>query len=125
MENFRFKDETYRILGACFEVYTVLGCGFLEDVYQESLEIEFGLRQIPFAAQKPLHVLYKNHQLRKQYVPDFICFDAIVVEIKAVNALITEHKAQRLNYLHATRRPVGLLVNFGHHPKIEHVRYVV
>jgi GxxExxY protein len=119
------KDETYRILGACFEVYKTIGCGFLEEVYQECLEIEFALRDVPFVDKKQLDISYKGRVLRKKYIPDFLCYESVVVEIKAVSALVDEHKAQLLNYLHATKRPVGLLINFGHHPQVEYVRYVV
>ena len=124
-KNFPYGDETYRLLGACFEVYKELGCGLLEDVYQESLEIELKSQNIPFVSQSPLKLSYKGKTLRKTYIPDFICFDHIVVEIKALTKLLEEHKAQVLNYLHASRMPVGLLVNFGHYPQVEHVRFVL
>ena len=123
--NFPYGDQTYRILGACFEVYKEMGCGFLEDVYQESLEMEMRSQNIPFTSQPPLTLAYKGNQLRKKYIPDFICFDTIVLEIKATSKLLEEHKAQVLNYLHATHMPVGLLVNFGHYPKVEHVRLIL
>ncbi|MGA4577383.1 GxxExxY protein [Limisphaera sp. VF-2] len=124
MSEFPWKDQTHAILGACFEVYRQKGCGFLEAVYQECLAIEFGLRQIPFAAQPLLRLEYKGHPLRQTYQPDFVCFDAVLVEVKAVSALADEHRAQLLNYLHATGLPVGLLVNFGHHPGLEYERFV-
>ena len=125
MTKLLFADETYRILGACFEVYKRMGCGFLEPVYQECLEIEFNLQEIPFTAQKELILEYRGKRLKQTYKPDFICFEKIVVEIKAVSNLIDEHRAQLLNYLHATGYKVGLLINFGHHPKIEHERFII
>jgi len=122
MEKFPLKQETYQVLGACFEVHNEEGCGFLEHVYQECLEIELGLQGIPFEAQKSLTLVYKGLTLKKTYVADFICFEKVIVEIKAVSNIIDEHRAQLLNYLNATGLPVGLLINFGHYPKIEYER---
>lgn len=117
------EDLTYRILGTCFEVYNQKGCGFLEPVYQECLEIEMQMQGIPYVVQQPLRLEYKGRPLKKTYEPDFICFGEVLVEIKAVSALADEHRAQVLNYLHATGLKVGLLVNFGHHPKVEYERF--
>ncbi len=114
-----FRDECFALNGAFFEVYKEKGCGFLEDVYQECLEIEFGLRKMEFSAQCPLRLEYKGHVLRKQYIPDFICFGKIVVEIKAVKEIVDEHRAQLHNYLKATGYRLGLIVNFGHYPGVE------
>ena len=119
-----FKDESYKIVGACFEVSREKGCGFLEPVYQECLEIELRLQGIPYTAQKPLALEYKGLPLRSKYQPDFICFDQIIVELKAVIELTDEHRAQVLNYLRATGLKLGLLVNFGHHPKAQIERIV-
>ena len=119
-----YKDESYRIVGACFEVYNEKGCGFLEAVYQECLEIEFEMQNIPFAAQQDLALDYKGRPLRQRYTPDFICYDKIIVELKAVSELKDEHRAQVHNYLKATGMKLGLLVNFGHHPKLEYERIV-
>ncbi len=119
-----FEQETFAIRGACFEVYREKGCGFLEAVYQECLEMEFGLRRIPFVAKKPLGLEYKGSSLRTKYEPDFLCFEAIVVEIKAVHELAGEHRAQVQNYLRAISSRLGLLVNFGHYPKLEIERIV-
>ncbi len=124
MDEFLYKDETYRIIGACFEVYNQKGCGFLEPVYQECLEIELSLQEIPFEAKKPLTLQYKKRKLKKTYEPGFVCFGNIIVEIKAVSSLIDDHRAQLLNYLNATGMKVGLLVNFGHHPKLQYERMV-
>ena len=119
------KEESYRIVGACFEVYNEKGCGFLEPVYQQGLEVEFELQGIPFVRQQPLFLAYKGHPLTQTYTADFICYAKIIVELKAVSALVDEHRAQVLNYLSATRSKLGLLINFGHHPKLEYERLVL
>lgn len=121
-EDFPCKEETYRILGACFEVYNEKGYGFLEAVFQECLELELGFQEIPFEAKKALKLEYKGHPLKKHYEADFVCFGKVIVEIKAVSALTDEHRAQLLNHLHATGLEVGLLVNFGAHPKVQYER---
>lgn len=108
-----YKDESYQIIGACMEVHSSLGCGFLEAVYQEALEIEFTLRGIPFERECRIKIDYKGHTLNKEYVADFICYDKIVVEVKALSQLKSDHSAQTLNYLKATNNRLGLLVNFG------------
>src|SRR5690242_7769843 len=115
-----FADETFRIRAAVFEVNRVMGAGFLEAVYQECLGLEFQDRGIEFTATLPLKLAYKGRPLRQTYVPDFVCFDRILVEIKATRELAPEHRAQVLNYLRASGLKVGLLVNFGAAPaKIE------
>jgi GxxExxY protein len=119
-----YEQETFRILGACFEVYKEKGCGFLEAVYQECLEIEFGLQGIPFVPQVQLAMTYKGRPLRQRYIPDFVPLDTIILEIKAVQQLADEHRAQLHNYLKATGYRLGLLVNFGHYPKVEHERII-
>jgi len=119
MNDLIYKDETFKIMGACFEVYKDKGCGFLEPVYQECLEIELELQGILFVSQKSLALKYKGRQLKQTYEPDFICYDKIIMEIKAVSQLADEHRAQVINYLHATGFKLGLLVNFGHYPKLE------
>lgn len=117
--NIIYQEEGYKINGACFEVYKDKGCGFLEDVYQECLEIEFVEQGIPFQAQAPLTLEYKGRPLRKKYIPDFICFGKIIVEIKAVKEITDEHRAQVQNYLKATGYKLGLIINFGHYPKVQ------
>ena len=107
------------MMGACFEVYREKGCGFLEAAYQECLEIELGMQGILFVAKRPLALAYKGRPLKQTYEPDFICLEKIILEIKAVSALADEHRAQVLNYLNATGFKLGLLVNFGHYPKVE------
>jgi GxxExxY protein len=119
-----YKDESYAIIGACFEVYNEKGSGFLEGVYQECLEIELELRGLPFVSQRALTLTYKGRVLQKTYQPDFICYDAIIVEIKAVSQLTNDHRAQVLNYLKATGVRLGLLVNFGASGKLEYERIV-
>ena len=119
-----FKEESYKIVGACFEVYKEKGNGFLEAVYQECLAIEFAAQSIPFVEKPILRLDYKGRDLKQTYEPDFLCFDQIIVEIKAVKHLTDEHRAQIINYLKATDKQLGLLVNFGHYPKIEHERFV-
>jgi GxxExxY protein len=119
-----YREESYAIMGACFEVYKEKGCGFLEGVYQECLALEFDLRQIPVIAQYPLALTYKGKALQQKYVPDFICFDKIILEIKAVAQLDEIHRAQVHNYLKSTGYRLGLLVNFGHHPLLQHERIV-
>jgi GxxExxY protein len=116
--------ETHALLGACFEVYKEKGCGFLEAVFQECLELELADRKIPFRAQPLLNLEYKQRVLRQTYQPDFLCFGNIILEIKAVAKLADEHRAQVHNYLKATGCRVGLLVNFGHYPLVEHERIV-
>jgi len=117
MTKLLYKEEVYAIQGAVFEVYKEMGCGFLESVYQESMEKEFIARGIPFETQKELHLTYKGETLKQTYKPDFICYDSIIVELKAVRDISDEHRAQIFNYLRATGLHLGLLVNFGHYPK--------
>jgi GxxExxY protein len=117
-----FSAETFRIRGAIFEVQRTIGGGFLEAVYQECLGIEFAARAIPFVGLRPLELRYKGRVLRQRYTPDFVCFDKIIVELKAVSHLAPEHRAQLVNYLRATGLTLGLLVNFGPHiAKVERV----
>ena len=117
-----FKDEVYQIVGAAMEVSNHLGCGFLEAVYQEALSLEFSERQIPHVQQKRIQIKYKNTILQKHYIADFLCYEQIIVEIKALKQLTSIEEAQILNYLKATGHPVGLLLNFGS-PKLEWKRY--
>ncbi len=125
MSKLMLEKETYEILGACFEVYKEKGCGFLEAVYQECLEIEFELRGLPARALVPLPLTYKERLLKKKYEADFICFDTVLVELKAVSKITDEHRAQVQNYLNATGLRVGLLVKFGHFPLVEHERFAL
>ncbi len=120
-----YKEESYRIMGACFEVYRQMGCGFVEPVYQECLELELASQGLVFQPQEELDLSYKGQLLKRKYIPDFILFDKIILEIKAVTALTDEHRSQVHNYLKATGFRLGLLVNFGHSPKVEYERIVV
>ena len=124
-EKVLFKEESFVIQGAIYDVYREMGDGFLEAVYQECLAVEFRRRQIPFEAQKNLSLTYRGEPLQQMYRADFVCFDAIVMELKAVKDLGPEHKAQMLNYLKATGLHLGLLVNFGHHLKAQIARIVL
>lgn len=117
-----YKDESYHIIGACFSVYKDKGCGFHEPVYHECLEIEFEFQQIPFLSKPAQTLQYRGRTLLQAFYPDFICYEKIVLEIKAVSALCDENRAQLLNYLSATNYQLGLLVNFGHYPRLEYER---
>lgn len=118
------RDEsTFKIIGAAMEVHKELGCGFLEAVYQEALEKEFNGQEIPFKAQPIIEIAYKGKILNKTYQPDFICYDKVIVEIKAISSLSGIEGAQLINYLKATGLKVGLLINFGS-KSIEHKRFV-
>lgn len=113
-----FREESYAIQGAIFDLYREMGCGFLEAVYQECLEKELRLRGIPFVAQPELQLTYKGEILQQRYKPDLICYGKIIVELKAVKQIAPEHEAQLINYLKATAMKLGLLVNFGAYPKV-------
>ena len=125
MSNIIHKLESYEIMGACFEVYKEKGSGFLESVYQECLEMELADRRIPFQSQPELSLTYKGRPLKSKFKPDFICHEKVVLELKAVTALNDEHRAQVHNQLRATGIKLGLLVNFGHYPKLEYERIVL
>ncbi len=117
-------EEVFRVVGAAIEVHRELGAGFLEAVYQEALALEFREREIPCLAQVPLDVNYKNHRLEKRYAADFIAFEDILVELKAADSLTSRDTAQLINYLHATHKPLDLLINFGSTGKLEWKRLV-
>ncbi len=117
-------DESYAIVGAAIEVHRELGPGFLEAVYQEAMQIELAERRIPFEAQKRIIVRYKEHTLNRDYVADFVCYEQVIVEIKALSRLSGKEEAQTLNYLNATEFKLGILLNFGSHGKLEWKRLV-
>ena len=118
------RDErTYKIIGAAIEVHKELGCGFLEAVYQEALGREFTDQGIPFKSQPVIRIAYKEKPLDKTYQPDFVCFDEVIIEIKAISSLSGIEEAQLINYLKATGLKVGLLVNFGS-KSLEYKRFV-
>lgn len=108
-----FKDEAYAIIGAAFEVYKELKHGFLEPVYQLALAKEFILKDIPFEKEALINIYYKGEKLDKCYKADFICYNDIIIELKALSDLTSEHEAQLINYLKATNKKLGLLINFG------------
>ena len=113
MSELLFKDEVYAIIGAAMEVHNQLGIGFLEPVYQEAMEIELSSRSIPFMPQQEIQIHYKDRDLKKTYRADFLVFNEIIVEIKAIDGLSGHEESQLLNYLKATRLELGLLINFG------------
>ncbi|MBA2334758.1 MAG: GxxExxY protein [Blastocatellia bacterium] len=122
MADIVYTEESFKIIGSCFEVYNQKGFGFTEPIYQECLQIEFSLQGIPFIAQPELQQCYKGKLLNQFFKPDFICFEKIIVEIKSVASIIDAHRAQAINYLNATGFELALLINFGQHPKLEHER---
>jgi len=108
-----YKDESYKIIGACMAVHRELGCGFLEPVYQEALEIELQHLNVPYAREASIVIDYRGQNLKQKYYADFICYGKIILELKAVDELCSNHEAQVVNYLEATKLKLGLLVNFG------------
>lgn len=108
-----YKNESFRIIGAAMEVHKVLGCGFIEAVYQEALEEEFKKRGIPYEREKELTIDYKGRLLSKTFRADFICYDKIILELKAVSDITDDHYAQIYSYLKASQMGLGLLINFG------------
>lgn len=120
-----FKEEVYAIMGAAMDFHRELGSGFLESVYQEALEVELTYHKIPYESQKPLKIVYKGKTLNKEFIADLICYGKIVVELKAQDGLSSKEEAQVLNYLKATGVKLGLVINFGSHPKLEWKRFVL
>ena len=118
------KDESYAVIGAAMEVHRVLGPGFLEKVYQEAMQLELSALRIPFEAEKPIGIEFKGQCLTQKYYADLVCFEQIIVEMKALKQLSGKEDAQILNYVRATGFKVGLLINFGSHGKLEHKRFV-
>lgn len=108
-----FKEESYKIIGTAMEVHRILGCGFIEPVYQEALEKEFVLNNIPYEREKELTIDYKGSLLTKTFRADFICYDKIILELKAVSQFTEEHYAQIYSYLKASNMKLGILINFG------------
>ncbi len=119
-----FKQEAYELVGAAMEVYNVMGPGFLEEVYQEAMELEMNLRKIPFKSQAPLQLWYKGQQMKKFYKPDLFVFNCIIVELKAEKTLTSRDESQLLNYLKGSGVKVGYLLNFGHETNLESKRMV-
>lgn len=120
-----YKDEVYAIIGAAIEVHKQLGSGFLEAIYQEAMQIELESRSIPFKSQKELQVFYKGQLLKKEYLADFVCYEKIIVEIKALYHLTGLEESQLINYLKVSGLRLGLLINFGSIGKLEWKRLIV
>ncbi|WP_372641002.1 GxxExxY protein [Ancylomarina sp.] len=112
-EEYIYKNECYEIIGCCMSVHSELGAGFLEAIYQEALEFEFNREALPFEKEVGIEVSYRGEKLNKNYFADFICYGEIIIELKAVKTLEDSHYAQLLNYLKATEKKIGLLINFG------------
>ncbi len=124
MPELLYKPEVFGIVNAAMEVHRELGHGFLEAVYQEALELEFNDRRIQYVREKPLNIIYKGRQLNKEYSADFVCYDKIIVELKALAELNSMHESQLINYMKATKLRVGVLINFGA-PSLEFKRFVL
>ncbi|GAB4541673.1 MAG: GxxExxY protein [Anaerolineales bacterium] len=124
MTDLVYKDEVYKIISAAMEVHKALGSGFLEAVYQEAMEIETSSKGIPFVSQKVIQIQYKQHVFKKEYIADMVCYEKIIVEFKALDKLTNREEAQVINYLKATGYKVGVLINFGSHPKLEWKRFI-
>lgn len=119
-----YQNEVYKIIGTCMEVHNNLGSGFLEPIYQEALEHEFEWKSIPFEREKELRISYKSIILDKRYIADFVCYDNIILELKATKEFNDAYYAQVINYLKATGLRLALLVNFGK-PKLEYRRIIL
>ena len=120
-----YSKEGYELMGAAFEVYNEIGYGMAEEVYQESLQIELELRNIPYSKKQPVALRYKDRPLEKTYFPDLIVHGEVVVELKSAKELGSEHEAQLVNYLRISREQVGYLINFGHKDALQWKRYVL
>jgi GxxExxY protein len=123
-DNVLYGEESYNVIGAAMAVHSELGFGFLEKVYQEALEKEFCIRGIPYKREAKFPVYYKGELLACKYVTDFICFDKIIVELKAASSLTADHKAQVINYLKITNMQLGILINFGER-KLKYERLIL
>ena len=125
MNDIIYADESYKVIGACLNVYNDKGSGFLEPVYQECLSIELEVEGIPFAREKRIDIYYRDRKLEQTYIPDFICYDKIILELKAVSKIADVHRAQALNYLKATGCKLAIVVNFSNPSKLEYERIVL
>ena len=124
MSDLLYKDEVYAVVGAAMDVYNDLGPGFLESVYQEAMQVELESRKIPSKASQEIRVKFKDRELKKFYIADMICYEKIIVEIKAMDRLTLRDEGQLINYLKATGLKVGVLINFGHYPSLEWKRLI-
>jgi GxxExxY protein len=120
-----FEQEGFALMGAAFEVHNVQGGGLAEEIYQQSLEIELKSRGLGFESKGELQTFYKGNLLKTKYIPDLVVCEEIIVELKAVATICSEHEAQLFNYLRLTRKPVGYLINFGPMGKLEYKRFVI
>lgn len=120
-----FENECYQFMGAAFEVYNELGYGMAEEIYQQSLEIELSIRGIPYYTKRELQVFYKNRCLETVYKPDLLVWDSIVVELKAISDLTSDHEAQLFNYMRIAKQPVGYLLNFGKKGGLQWQRFIL
>jgi len=125
MTNFLYQKESYAIIGAAMEVYNELGPGFLEAIYHDALKIELASSNVPFVSEKPLAVYYRGHQLPHTYVADLICWERILLELKAAKEINENHLAQMHNYLKATGLALGYVINFGHQEKLQWQRVLM
>ena len=116
------KEESFKVIGAAMEVHRYFGCGFSEKVYQEALEIEFQRQGIPYLREVPIRASYCGIELKSEFIPDFICFDKVVVELKAVKELDDMHRSQAINYAKVAQQELALLINFGE-PSLKYERY--
>jgi len=123
-KDYPLKDECYHVIGCCMKVHTELGSGFLEPVYQEALSYELAKQYVPYSKEKVLDIYYDGRVLNKKYVADFVCFESLIVEVKATENLAPEHLAQVINYLKATKHKVALLINFGS-SKLQYKRVIL
>ena len=119
-----YEEEVYKVVGAAIEVHRILGPGFAEAVYHEAVKIECELQKVPFVSQQQLNIVYKGQLLDKYYVADLVCYDKIIIELKALDQLTGKETAQILNYMKATGLRVGLLINFGASGKLEWQRFI-
>ncbi len=113
MNGVLFKEESYKIIGCCLEVYNELGPGFLEVVYKDALEVEFQLNNIPYSREKVFEIKYKGRLLPRRYQADFVVYEQIILEVKHIKSLSGDNLAQTLNYLKVTGLKLGILANFG------------
>lgn len=119
------SQEGYDLMASAFEVHSELNEGLAEEIYQESIEWELHLRDIPHTSKEQLSVFYKGHQLRKKYIPDLFVFDEIVIELKAVKELLPEHEQHMVNHMRITKSAVGYLINFGPMKRLQWKRYII
>ena len=120
----RHSEYTYKIIGAAMVVHRYFGCGFTEKVYQDALEVEFQKQDIPYVRECHLHAVYKGVELKAEFIPDFICYDSIIIELKAVKELDDTHRSQIINYGKLAQADVALLINFGE-TALRHERYAL